>query len=170
MTRRLLSALLIGSALVLPGLTAGPTVSAQDASSLEGRVLQYRAKRQAKDLSGAWTFYCAAYQARVSQPQFMQMTRLLRFDLRDIKVARIQMAGAKADVTGSPTSSRFRPCPTARWKARLRTPGRTALTGSRCKEDEPLVLPFPTSSSPTAEPGNAGVPPSLPPGAATPGA
>lgn len=169
MTRRLLSALLIGSALVLPGLTAGPTVSAQDASSLEGRVLQDRAKRQAKDLSGAWTFYCAAYQARVSQPQFMQMTRLLRFDLRDIKVARIQMAGAKADVTISyqfaiPTM------PDRQVEGQAQDAWSNGSDGQWCKEDEPLVLPFPTSSSPTAEPGNAGVPPSLPPGAATPGA
>ena len=109
---------------------------------LEARVQHYWARRQAKDLVGAYPFYCEAYRSRVSQTAFTQLTRLNRFDLTDVKVS--------ATV---PDRDRFQVTITYRFKAPM-VPA-DSLTGQAtdawkrdtdgkwCKEDEPLVLPFP---------------------------
>jgi hypothetical protein len=111
-------------------------------SSLESRVQDYWGRRQAKDLSGAYPYYCSAYRARVSQAQFLQMTRLVRFDLRDVHVTRAALAGDRADVT---IAYRFL-MPTM---VDQPLEGQTKETWARdtdgqwCKADEPVVLPFP---------------------------
>jgi hypothetical protein len=116
-------------------------------SSLESRAQEYWARRQAKDLSGAYPYYCSAYRARVSLAQFLQMTRLVRFDLRDVRVTVTDAASAKdrAEVTIA-------------YKFLMPTLGDQLLDGQTkevwardpdgqwCKQDEPVVLPFPASS------------------------
>lgn len=113
-------------------------------SAIEARAQKYWELRQAKDLLGAYPFYCAAFRAGVSQSQFLQMTRLIRFNLTETRVASVTIndqANDKAQVTVDykfvvPTVSE-QPVPgrvTDRW----------ALDpdGQWCKEDEPLVMPF----------------------------
>ena len=113
-------------------------------SAIEARVQKYWERRQAKDLLGAYPFYCAAFRAGVSQSQFLQMTRLIRFDLTETRVTSVTIkdqANDKAQVTvdykflvpmlsAGPVSGRA----TELW----------ALDpdGQWCKESEPLVLPF----------------------------
>ena len=115
-----------------------------DAGALEKRAQAYWERRQAKDLSGAYPFYCASYRSRVSQADFLQMTRLVRFTLRDVKVSQMVAVGARAEIT---VDYRFM-IPT------LPNPENSGQTkemwardpdGQWCKEDEPLVLPFPDS-------------------------
>ena len=113
-------------------------------SPLEARVEQYWARRQAKDLSGAYEFYCAGYRSRVPREQFLQLTRLTRFDLMDIHVVHTQPAGQRAQVT---IAYRF----AAPMVSEKPVDGQATETwgleanGSWCKEDEPVVLPFPKS-------------------------
>lgn len=169
---RLIGALLVMSTAVPPVMVS----AVQDAvTSPESRVLQYWARRQAKDLAGAWTFYCADYQARVPQPQFMKMTRLLRFDLRDLKVAKVERHGDKADVTIAYKFT-LMTVPDQDLEGQSSDVWSQGADGQWCKDDEPLVLPFPTSaaasppgasSAPTTGAEPAGTP--TPPPGVTPG-
>jgi hypothetical protein len=113
-------------------------------SAIEARAQTYWERRQAKDLLGAYPFYCAAYRARVSQSQFLQMTRLIRFDMKETRVSSVNIndqANDKAQVTvdykflvptlsAEPVSGRS----TELWVL--------DRDGQWCKEDEPLVIPF----------------------------
>jgi hypothetical protein len=169
---------LVAGAIVFVGTLGVRSAWAQDKGPIEARVLGYWAKRQGKDLAGAWTFYCSEYRTRVPQPQFMQMTRLLRFDLRDLKVAQVKLSGtSKAEVTISYHFS----LPTI---AAQELDGQSMDTWSKdtdgqwCKDDEPLVLPFPNATqtaTPVPAPGAAppsspGGPPPVPPAPPAPSA
>jgi hypothetical protein len=132
------------------------TAAQTPAPSPESRVVQYWARRQAKDLAGAWTFYCAEYQARVPQPQFMMMTRLLRFDLRDITVAKVEPRADKADVTIAYKFS-LPTMPGQDLDGQSSDVWSKGADGQWCKDDEPLVLPFPTSA-PASQPGASPAP------------
>jgi hypothetical protein len=66
--------------------------------SLEGRVAAYWARKQAKDLAGMYEFYSAEYRARVSREEFLKLTRLIRFDVLDVKVAASDEAAARREV------------------------------------------------------------------------
>ena len=127
-----------------PAPNASSTPQAGPAT-LETRAQAYWARRQAKDLAGAYEFYCPEYRARVSREQFLQLTRLNRFNLTDVRVANVAAAGARSEVTityrfflptlsDQPLEGRA-----SDWWAR-------DGTGVWCKEDEPLVLPFPGSA------------------------
>lgn len=117
-------------------------------SSLESRAQEYWTRRQAKDLAGAYPYYCSAYRARVSQGQFLQMTRLVRFDLRDVRVTAAASSGDRAEVTVA-------------YKFQMPTLADQLLDGQAkemwvrdadgqwCKEDEPLSLPFPPPAPPS---------------------
>jgi hypothetical protein len=110
---------------------------------LLARARAYWDRRQAKDLAGAYGFYCSGYRARVSQPQFMQLTRLNRFDLKEVHLSATMTGADRAQVTIA-------------YKFMLPTlPGELVdskasdgwsrdTDGQWCKEDEPLVLPFPS--------------------------
>lgn len=65
---------------------------------LQSHIEEYWKRRQAKDLAGAYAFYCTAYKARVPQAEFLQLTRLTRTDLRGVRVARIKQTGDRAEV------------------------------------------------------------------------
>ena len=111
-------------------------------SSLESRVQQYWGRRQAKDLTGAYPFYCQSYRSRVSLKDYTQLSRLNRFDLTDIKVASIVQQTDRYQVTityrfMAPmiTQDRLDGQATETWK---RDPN-----GQWCKADEPLELPLP---------------------------
>lgn len=162
-TNRCLAILAVSALGALGAPPVAAPARAQDAAGPESRVLQYWARRQAKDLAGAWAFYCADYQARVPQPQFMQMTRLLRFDLRDLKVAKADVRGGKADVTIAYTFS----LPTIPGQSLAGQSSDTwskGADGQWCKDDEPLVLPFPASAiSPGPPAGAPGAAPPAPP-------
>lgn len=159
------------STFVALGSPAAAPARAQGAAGPESRVLQYWARRQAKDLAGAWAFYCAEYQTRVPQPQFMQMTRLLRFDLRDLKVAKVDLHGAKADVTIAYKFS-LPTIPNEALDGQSSDTWSKGADGQWCKDDEPLVLPFPSSAvipavppgtpSPAPPPGPPAVSPQVP--------
>lgn len=127
-----------------PVAPAGPAVTS---ASVESRAQQYWERRQAKDLTGAYPFYCSAYRSRVSLAQFLQLTRLVRFDLSEARVADVAVTGDRAQIT---ITYKFM-APTL---AGQLLDGRTIETwirdpdGQWCREDEPLALPFPQSPSP----------------------
>ena len=138
-----------------PGVTAPQETPRQasnarrgePASSLESRVNDYWRRRQAKDLAGSYPFYCAGYRARVSAAQFLQLTRLTRFDLNDVR-----MTGATAEGNRTTVHIAYRfMMPTLSDQP---VPGDATETwmreadGQWCKEDEPLVLPFPQGVTP----------------------
>ena len=124
---------------------AEQSVSARGAApaSLVDRATQYWERRKAKDLSAAYVFYCDAYKSRVSRDQYLQLTRLTRFGLTDVKVTADPAAHGRAEVTVAykylmPTLD-TRPLAgqtTEMWAQ--------DKSGEWCKEDEPLVLPFPS--------------------------
>jgi hypothetical protein len=116
-------------------------LGAETSTSLEQRAAAYWKMREARDLAGAYAFYCAAYRGRVSRDEFIGMTRLVRFGISDVQIASANLSGERAQVTISyrfmmPTIS---PNPIA-----TETSEWWALEGGDwCKEDEPLALPFP---------------------------
>lgn len=139
------------SHLALAGLLACLSIvgSAQN-QSLEMRAQQYWARRQAKDLTGAYPFYCSAYRARVPLPQFLQLTRLVRFDLSEVRVAEAAVTGNRADV--SVVYKFVAPMVSAQTlDGRAKETWIRDTDGQWCKEDEPIALPFP--------PGAQGPPP-----------
>ena len=111
-------------------------------AGLEQRVLQYWARRQAKDLPAAYPFYCQPYRSKVSRDQFIQMTRLNRFDMKDLKVASI-----------TPQDDAFSVTITFRYLAPMisdqplegRSPElwKRDADGTWCRVEEPAGLPFP---------------------------
>jgi hypothetical protein len=124
-----------------PAGTSARATPAQ-ATTLEDRVQQYWKRRQAKDLAGAYPFYCAAYRARVSQTEYLQLTRLARFDLSDVRIAGTAPSAGGVAVTIAyrflmPTIS-DRPLDGHATEIWTRDAG-----GEWCKQDEPVVLPFP---------------------------
>jgi hypothetical protein len=109
--------------------------------SLESRVEAYWKRREAKDLAGAYAFYCVGYRQRVSQVEFVGLTRLTRLDIRGTQVTQVVHDGDRTDVTVSYTflmptvsSEPIAGDVTESWSREA--------DGSWCKEDEPLVLPF----------------------------
>ena len=115
----------------------------QKSDGLERRVLEYWARRQAKDLPAAYAFYCQQYRSRVSRDQYTQMTRLNRFDMKDLTVADVNPEADAFSVTityhymapminDRPLDGRS----SELWK-------RDADGSTWCKVDEPTSLPFP---------------------------
>jgi hypothetical protein len=130
--------------------TSGNRETHSHGESLAERAEAYWNRRVAKDLAGAWAFYCDAYKNRVPQSEFLRLTRLARFDLRDARVAEVAGDASRAQVTIairfvlpvlSPGPVEFR----ARESWALDSDGRW------CKEDEPAPLPFPRTSPPDVE-------------------
>jgi hypothetical protein len=121
------------------------SVSAGDRAPapLLDRATQYWERRKAKDLGGAYVFYCAAYKSRVSRDQYLQLTRLARFDLTEVAVAADPAARSRAEVRVA-----YKYLFTAISDKPL--DGKTSEIwvqdgdGQWCKEDESLVLPFPS--------------------------
>lgn len=134
----------------LPGRpeTSQSQVASRDASTaaaLESRAQQYWERRQAKDLTASYSYYCLEYRSRIPQAQYLQLTRLARFDLMEVRVVGIEGSGNRLQVTvafrivlpklvGQVTNGQ-----TSEMWAR-------GSNGEWCKEDEPLILPFPSSS------------------------
>jgi len=132
---------------VLGGLlVALPVLSLGQSASVEPRAQQYWARRQAKDLTGAYPFYCSGYRSRVSQAQFLQLTRLVRFDLSDIRVVQATVSGDRAEVT---IAYKFvAPLVSAQpLDGQAKETWVRDTDGQWCKEDEPVALPFPQSPS-----------------------
>ena len=131
----------------LAALLAGsPTLAWAQNASLENRAQQYWARRQAKDLTGAYPFYCSTYRSRVSQAQFLQLTRLVRFDLSDVRVAETAVTGDRAEVT---IAYKFL-APLLNGQALDGQAKETWIRdtdGQWCKEDEAVALPFPPGPS-----------------------
>jgi len=123
----------------------GRTPAASE-SALRTRVQQYWARRQAKDLIGAYPFYCQAYRSKVSLNDYTRLTRLNRFDLTDVKVASIVQQHERYDVT---ITYRF----VAPMITQERLDGQSTEAWKRdsndqwCKEDEPALLPVPKGAS-----------------------
>jgi hypothetical protein len=111
-------------------------------SALQIRAQSYWGRRQAKDLSGAYSFYCSAYKARVPLAEFLQMTRLTRFDLKDARVTDLKPSGDSVEVV---VNYRFVMPTLADQLLDGQTSERWARdsNGEWCKPDEPIVLPFP---------------------------
>lgn len=112
--------------------------------TLQERAQQYWARRQAKDLLGAYPFYCAAYRSRVSQAQYLQLSRLNRFDFVSVDVVGAEPIGDRFDVT---IAYRFIAPTVSDQPLNGRTSERWARDsdGLWCKEDEPALLPFPSA-------------------------
>ena len=110
---------------------------------LTSRVEAYWNRRQAKDLISAYAFYCTAYRNRVPQAEFLTLTRLVRVDLREVRVARVNQIGHRAEVWVSlrfllPTVS---PDPL---DSELMESWVRDADNRWCKEEEPSVLPIGT--------------------------
>jgi hypothetical protein len=110
---------------------------------LLARATQYWDRRKAKDLGGAYVFYCTAYKSRVSRDQYLQLTRLTRFDLTDVKVAADPEARGRAEV-GVAYKYLFTPVSDKPLDGKTNEIWVQDGDGEWCKEDEPLVLPFPS--------------------------
>jgi hypothetical protein len=113
-------------------------------------VNEYWHRREAKDLAGAYGFYCTEYRARVSQPAFLQMTRLVRFDLSEIKIAAAVEEGNRATVRVAYKFAAPNIAPGLLDGETTDTWLRDA-DGQWCKQDEPLTLPVP-QAGPAARP------------------
>ena len=126
--------------------TAGGSREAA-ASTLEARAQRYWDFRRDKDLSGAYELYCSDYRARVTRGEFLKLTRLVRFDLQDLRVARVLDEGGTAKVT---VGFRFTlpTLPDQLVNGETTDDWKRDVDGQWCKVDEPLVMPFPTSSPP----------------------
>lgn len=112
-------------------------------ASLVERVTQYWERRKAKDLAGAYVFYCDAYKSRVSRDQYLQLTRLTRFTLTDVKVIADPAAHGRAEVTVA--YKYLMPVIDSRpLEGKTTELWAQDKNGEWCKEDEPLVLPFPS--------------------------
>ena len=121
-----------------PASPAGP---GNGAATLLERASQYWERRKAKDLGGAYPFYCTAYKSRVSRDQYLQLTRLTRFDLTEVKVAADPAARGRADVR---VDYKYlfalisdKPLPGKTTEVWLQD-----SDGQWCKEDESLALPI----------------------------
>jgi hypothetical protein len=115
--------------------------------AVEARALQYWDHRRNKDLDAAYGFYCSDYRARVSRGEFLKLTRLVRFDLQDVRVIRVEGEPPRANVT---VGFRFTlPLPLGQLADGEATDAwKVDADGRWCKEDEPLVMPFPGATPP----------------------
>jgi len=123
--------------------TVVTSASGAEGTPLLARASQYWERRKAKDLGGAYVFYCATYKSRVSRDQYLQLTRLTRFDLTEVKVSADPASRGRAAVTVA-----YKYLFTAISDKPL--DGKTSEIwlqdndGQWCKEDESIVLPFPS--------------------------
>jgi hypothetical protein len=111
---------------------------------VEVRAQQYWNKRAQRDLTGAYAFYCPSYKARVPLSEYVKQTRLVRFQLQDVHIAKTTPDGARMQVT---VAYRF-VVPTLGPEP---VSGETTEVWERsgrawCKVDEPLLLPIPSTS------------------------
>ncbi len=137
------------TAFVVGGLTssfsfarAHPTTQVPSAVPLETRVKAYWERRLSKDMSGMYEFYSTEYRAKVSRDEFLRQIRLIRFDLSDVKVGKVEVNGDRALVTV-----------TFRMQLPTVSPDKLASQSDETwvkeadgvwrKLDEPLVVPFP---------------------------
>jgi hypothetical protein len=124
--------------------------------SLVDRATQYWERRKAKDLAAAYVFYCDAYKSRVSRDQYLQLTRLTRFGLTEVKVTADPAAHGRAQVTVA-YKYLMPVLDTRPLEGKTTEMWAQDKNGEWCKEDEPLVLPFPsggrgTGSDPQQKP------------------
>ena len=139
----LITAFVVGGlASSFPVARARTTPQVPAAVPLEARVNAYWERRLAKDMSGMYEFYSAEYRSRVSRDEFLKQIRLIRFDLSDVKVGKVDVSGDRARVTVNfrmqlPTVS-----PDKLASQSDETWVREA-DGVWRKLDEPLVVPFP---------------------------
>jgi hypothetical protein len=127
--------------------------------SIEERAQLYWNRRQAKDLTGAHPYYCLAYRAKVPLAEYLLLTRLVRFDLRNIQVSKIALdqTGNRAAVTIT-YAFVFPTLPDQLAEAEATDTWLREADGTWCKEDEPIALPFPSG-----QPGGPPVPPGVQP-------
>jgi hypothetical protein len=136
-----------------PAPTTQPRGAASDAapSRLVKRVEDYWERRELKDLRGAYPFYCEEYKSRVPPDDFVRMTRLVRFDLRDIRVIKVDGDGDRRQVG---IAFRF-VAPMVGdglLEGRATDVWKLGRDGRWCKEDEPIELPFLPDSRPPSKP------------------
>jgi hypothetical protein len=112
-------------------------------ASLVDRATQYWERRRAKDLAGAYVFYCDAYKSRVSHDQYLQLTRLTRFELTDVKVTADPAAHDRAQVTVA-YKYMMPVIDTRPLEGKTTEMWAQDKNGEWCKEDEPLILPLPS--------------------------
>jgi len=119
--------------------------------ALQRRALEYWQRRQAKDLTNAYPFYCAEYRARVPLAQYLQQTRLVRFDLTDVHVSGAEPDGPRMKVR---IGYRFLvpSLPQPEQSGQTMESWARGADGLWCKEDEPLVVPFPVTSPAAPKP------------------
>jgi hypothetical protein len=144
-TRSAIAAATVVTCLCIP---SGSSAQQTNRIGIEARAMKYWQTRADKDLAQAYTFYCPMYRTRVSQPSFIQQTRLIRFDLRNVRVARVDQ---ETD-TRAVVHIRFRYLVPTLSPEPLDGEASDVwikdASGEWCKEDEPLVLPFPPPAPP----------------------
>jgi hypothetical protein len=109
---------------------------------LADRVTAFMKAWQGKDLSEMYGFYCEPYRQKTPKPSFLSMTRLIRFPILEFKVAGAEVTGDKATVTVWRKSDAVG-MPVGQFESESQQVWLRSSDGSWCKEDEPLVLPFP---------------------------
>lgn len=149
-----------------------PGGAARQEATLRTRVAAYWQRRQAQDLAGMYDFYSAAYRTSVSRASFLQQTRLLRFPLTNATVTRVAITGDRAEVTVNYTfiypTLRLEPLASAAEEIWVRE------NDTWFKQDEPVVMPFPTlpagppATGPAPEDVTPAEPPVVTPGVAAP--
>jgi hypothetical protein len=138
----------------LAAATASHLMAVQTAAAadpLEARVAAYWEQRRLKDLSSMYEFYSTSYRAKMPREEFLKLTRLVRFDLRDIAVSQVKASGDTVVVTITyrmlvPTIG-AEAVPSQTDEAWIKD-----VDGAWRKQDEPLVTPFPTLTPPRAQP------------------
>jgi hypothetical protein len=97
---------------------------------------------KSRDLPGMYGFYCREYQSRVPREEYLKLQRLVRYPILEFSLTGAGIDGPRATVTvharnevpGHPLGSMESDTPQV-WL--MTTDGRW------CKEDEPLLVPFP---------------------------
>jgi hypothetical protein len=93
-----------------------------------------------------YEFYSAAYKATTPRTDFLKITRLVRFDILDFRVARLVAEGDKAQVTVA-YKTKVPQIPDG-FEAEITDPWVRDPDGLWYKEKEELLLPYPTQPPP----------------------
>jgi hypothetical protein len=138
----LLAAVVCGSTQVAGRGATGP---APVPPALAARVQAFMTAWQARDLSEMYTFYCEPYRQKTTRTEYLKLTRLMRFPILEFSVAGAEAAEGKAVVTVRRKADAA-PSPVGVFDSESQQVWVLGADGTWCKEDEPLILPFPGPS------------------------
>lgn len=136
----LTAAVLWGSAQEVAGGTGREP--APELPSLAERVTAFMTAWRARDMSAMYGFYCGSYQQKTPKPEFLKLTRLIRLSILEFRVSDAVVAAEKATVTVWRKTDAVG-MPVGQFDSESKQVWLRGADGTWCKEDEPLLLPFP---------------------------